>query len=275
MSKRQHSFAAEAAVIIFALVFVSPFYFIVVNSFKPLGEILSDPSALPRVLSVENYVRGSATIRFPRLFVNSLIVTGFSLLLILFFGAIASWKMARFPRRRLYRTMYVFYILAMIVPFQTVMIPVVQVSSWLHILNTRHGLIFLYIGFGLPLTIFLYHGFIASVPLALEESARIDGANDRQVFFRIVIPLINPITITIAILHILWIWNDFLLPSLILYRNTLLTIPIGINMFFGQYDQQWDKALSVLVLSILPIIVIFLFLQKYFIAGVTSGAVKG
>lgn len=274
-SKSNKFYIVEILMLIIGFLFLIPFYYIIINSFKTLGQILLDPSSWPTSFNFNNYVKGSKAIKFPVLFFNSLIITSCSILLLIVFGSISSWKLARFPQRKLFKAMYILYILSMIIPFQTVMIPVVTVSSWLNLLNTKRGLIFLYIGFGLPITVFLYHGFIGTIPFALEESARIDGATDYQTFTKIVFPLLKPITITITILNILWIWNDFLLPSLVLFDRKLITIPIGINMFFGLYDQQWDKALSVLVLSILPIIVLFLFLQRYFIEGVTSGAVKG
>ncbi|MGH0054553.1 MAG: carbohydrate ABC transporter permease [Sphaerochaetaceae bacterium] len=272
---RKINLTVEILIIIFSVVFFVPFYFIFINSFKTLGQILTDPSSLPTDWNLANYMKGVKAIKFPTLLFNSIFVTSSSIILISFLGSLASWKMARFEHKRLFKIMYICYTLSMIIPFQTVMVPVVSISSFLNMLDLKRGLVFLNIGFGLPLTVFLFHGFIGTVPYALEESARIDGANDHQVFFRIVLPLLKPITITIAILNTLWIWNDFLLPSLVLFSRDNYTIPIGINMFFGLYDQQWDKALSILVLSIVPIVGIFLFLQKYFIAGITSGAVKG
>ncbi len=272
---KRHSLYAQILCVIFAILFFTPFYYIIINSFKTLQEIYIDPSTLPKSIGFENFVKGSRAIKFPKLLWNSTVITVFSIVLINFFGSLAAWKMARKSNKKLFRGMYLLYILSMIVPFQTVMIPVVVITSKLGLMNTRTGLIFLNIGFGLPLTVFLYHGFIGTVPKALEESARIDGASENQVFFRVVFPLLKPITTTIAILNLLWIWNDYLLPSLILHKTAVQTVPIGINKFFDLYDQQWDKALSVLLMSILPIIVIFLILQKYFIAGITSGAVKG
>ena len=277
MSKRlkTNKWVVEIIIVLMGVLFFVPFYYIVINSIKPQKEILINPASFPTSIDYSNYAKGIKTIKFPNLLMNSFVVTAFSILLISVFGSLAAWKMARNERRKLFKLMYVCYVLSMIIPFQTVMVPVVTITSKIGLLNTRRGLILLNIGFGLPLTVFLYHGFIGNVPQALEESARIDGATDNQVFVKIVIPLLKPITVTIAILNTLWIWNDFLLPSLVLYSRNLYTIPMGINMFFGLYDQQWDKALSVLVLSILPIIIVFLFLQRYFIEGITNGAVKG
>ncbi len=272
---KRHSLYAQILCVIFAILFFTPFYYIIINSFKTLQQIYIDPSTWPTSISFENFIKGSRAIKFPKLLWNSFVVTLFSIVAINFFGSLAAWKMARKANRKLFKSMYLLYILSMIIPFQTVMIPVVVITSKLGLMNTRFGLIFQNIGFGLPLTVFLYHGFIGTVPKALEESARIDGASENQVFFSIVFPLLKPITTTIAILNLLWIWNDYLLPSLILHKTAVQTVPIGINKFFDLYDQQWDKALSVLLMSILPIIVIFLILQKYFIAGITSGAVKG
>lgn len=272
---KRHSIYAQIICVIFAIIFFAPFYFIIINSFKTLQQIYIDPSTWPTSWSFDNFVRGSRAIKFPKLLWNSTVITVSSIVLINLLGSMASWKMARSKYSKAFKIMYILYILSMIVPFQTVMIPVVVITSKLGMMNTRYGLVFLNIGFGLPLTVFLYHGFIGTVPMALEESAKIDGANDHQVFWRIVFPLLKPITTTIAILNLLWIWNDYLLPSLVLHKTAVQTIPIGINKFFDLYDQQWDKALSVLLMSIVPIVVVFLILQKYFIEGITSGAVKG
>jgi len=213
-------------------------------------------------------------VKFFSVFVNSISITAGSLFGMVVLGAMASWKLAR-VQTWVSRLMFFLYVSAMVIPFQSVMIPLVKVAFTLQLINSRLGLIFIYFGFGLPFTIFLYHGFVKGVPFELEESGRLEGCSDIQLFIHIVIPLLKTITVTVIILQTLWVWNDFLLPSLILHDRDLHTIPLGINRFFGQYRNQWDKALATLVLSMLPIIVFFLLLQKHLIRGVADGALKG
>ena len=163
----------------------------------------------------------------------------------------------------------------MITPFQSFMIPLMRVVTTLDLVNSRKGLIIVYLGYSTPFTVFLYHGFIKSVPIQMEESALIDGCNRFQIFFYIVLPLIRSMTVTVIILQTLLIWNDFLLPLLLLTDRSLHTIPLAVFSFFGQYTNRWDYALATLVLGMLPIIIFFLIMQKYVVAGVRAGAVKG
>jgi raffinose/stachyose/melibiose transport system permease protein len=162
----------------------------------------------------------------------------------------------------------------MVIPFQTVMIPLMKLGGALNITNSIPGLIMMYFGFGVPLSLFLYHGFVKTVPREIEESALIDGCSQFGVFWRIVFPLLKPITVTVVILNTLWIWNDFLLPLLVLQDPELRTIPLATSSFFAQYTKQWDMGLAALVLGITPVIIFFLFLQKHIIKGIASGSIK-
>jgi raffinose/stachyose/melibiose transport system permease protein len=171
--------------------------------------------------------------------------------------------------------MFFAFVAAMVTPFQSIMIPLMRVVTDFHLLNSRIGLILVYLGYSTPFTVFLYHGFIKSVPIQMEEAALIDGCNIFQIFLYIVIPMIRSMTITVIILQTLLIWNDFLLPLLILSKRSLHTIPLAVFSFFGQYTNRWDYALATLVLGMFPIVIFFLFMQKYVIAGVRSGSVKG
>jgi raffinose/stachyose/melibiose transport system permease protein len=254
--------------------FLIPFYFITVNSFKTFGEIVLDPAALPASLQWKNYTLAMKQVNFPKVFLNSIMVSvcGVSGMVVL--GSLAAWKLARVSHW-VGSIMFTCYVAAMVIPFQSVMIPLVKVSASLNLIDSIPGLVLIYLGFGQPFTVFLYHGFVKGVPLELEESARLDGCADVRLFVAIVFPLLKTITITVIILQTLWVWNDFLLPSLILYKRDLHTIPLGINRFFGQYKNQWDKALPTLVLSMLPIVIFFLTLQKHMIKGISDGALKG
>lgn len=268
-----HRFAVEVIVILVAVLFLAPFYFVLVNSLKPLGAIIENAAALPATLNLENYARAWRVASFPRILLNSLIITSVSIAGMVLMGAMAAWRMVRRPHA-VSRIIFILLVAAMVIPFQSVMIPMVKISSMLRLINSMHGVIFIYFSFGIPLTVFLFHGFVKSVPRELEESAYIDGCSTFQSFFRIVLPLLQTMVVTVIILQTLWIWNDFLLPLLILFDEKLQTIPLGIFRFFGRYQSQWDSALATLTMGMVPIVLFFLFLQKYIIRGVTAGSVK-
>jgi raffinose/stachyose/melibiose transport system permease protein len=265
---------AEIIVIFFALLFLAPFYFVVINSLKPFGEILKSAASLPKKLTWGNYSNAFEKINFIKVFFNSLIITTVTLIFLVIIGAMTSWWIVRYKSK--FSTILFFaFIAAMITPFQAIMIPLIRVITQLNFINTRIGLIIVYMGYSTPFTVFLYHGFIKSVPIQLEEAAIIDGCNVFQVFMYIVIPLIKSMTTTVLILQALLIWNDFLLPLLILTKKELHTIPLAVFSFFGQYTNRWDYALATLVLGMLPIVIFFLVMQKYVISGVRAGSVKG
>lgn len=167
-------------------------------------------------------------------------------------------------------------IASMVVPFQVLMIPLVSIyGSSLGMLNSKSSLIFFYLGFGMNLAVFMYHGFIkSSVPISLEEAAKLDGCTKFQTFFLVVLPLLKSITSTMIVLDVLWIWNDFLLPSLVLGKKELYTLPLSTYSFYGTYSNDLGKIMAGLVMTVLPVIALYLFLQKHIISGIVSGAVK-
>lgn len=259
---------------VLAVLFLGPFYFVAINSVKNYGDILRNAAALPTSLELENYVIGYRTSRFLRAFVNSLFITSISLVFMVSIGATAAWRMVRRPHR-LSKILFSLFVVAMVIPFQSVMIPLMRVVQVFNLLNSRIGLIVIYLGLGMPFTVFLLHGFARSVPLELEESAYIDGASTVRIFISIVLPLLKSMLATVTILQAFWIWNDFLLPLLILFDDRLQTIPIAIFGFFGQYTDQWDYALATLVMGIAPIVAFFIFMQRFIIRGVIAGSLKG
>jgi raffinose/stachyose/melibiose transport system permease protein len=264
----------EILVILVALVFLSPFYFVIVNSVKPFGEILKNAAAWPQDFTLENYGRAWQEVKFPVVFLNSVFVTAFSIAGMVILGSMTAWRMVRRPHA-VSRLIFILFVAAMVIPFQSVMIPMVKVAKVLGLINTRPGVIVIYLGFGMPLTVFLLHGFVKGVPRELEESAYIDGCNTMQSFVHVVLPMLRIMIVTVIILQTLWIWNDFLLPAITLFSSRLHTIPLGIFRFFGQHMDRWDLALATLSMGMFPIVVMFLFLQKYVIRGVTAGSVKG
>jgi raffinose/stachyose/melibiose transport system permease protein len=264
----------EIAVIVVALIFLAPFYFVFANSIKPFGAIIQNAASFPETFHYENYIRAWEQVRFPTVLMNSVIVSVFSIGGMVLLGSMAAWRMVRRPHL-VSRAIFILFVAAMVIPFQSVMIPMVKVAKVLGIINSRPGVIIIYFGFGMPLTVFLLHGFVKNVPRELEESAYIDGCTTIQSFVHIVLPMMRVMIVTVIILQALWIWNDFLLPALVLFSRELHTIPLGIFRFFGQHMDRWDSALATLTMGMLPVIVLFLFLQKYIIRGVAAGSVKG
>lgn len=267
------TFLLEVIGILLGLIFLIPFYFVVVNSVKSFSEILVDAAALPSEILFTNFTKVWAILDFSSAFFNSLIITVFSIVGLIVISSMAAWKMVRTPGK-FSKILFIWFVSAMVIPFQTVMIPLIKFGGILGIMNSIPGIIIMYFGFGVPLSLFLYHGFVKTVPKEIEEAARIDGCSQFGVFWRIVFPLLKPITVTVIILNTLWIWNDYLLPVLVLQDASLRTIPLATSSFFAQYTKQWDMGLAALVLGITPVIIFFLFLQKHIIKGIASGSIK-
>ncbi|MDQ0224368.1 carbohydrate ABC transporter permease [Metabacillus niabensis] len=267
------TFILEIVAIILALIFLVPFYFVFINSVKSFSEILLDAAAWPKEILFSNYAKVWEIISFEHAFFNSLIITVISIAGIVVISSMAAWKMVRTPGK-VSKFLFVFFVSAMVIPFQTVMIPLMKLGGMMGIMNSIPGIVIMYFGFGVSLSLFLFHGFVKTIPQEIEESARVDGCSQFGVFWRIVFPLLKPITVTVIILNTLWIWNDYLLPLLVLQDAELRTIPLATSSFFAQYTKQWDMGLAALVLGIAPIIVFFLFLQKHIIKGIAAGSIK-
>ncbi|MGG5252399.1 carbohydrate ABC transporter permease [Neobacillus sp. SM06] len=267
------TFIGEIFAVLLGLVFLVPFYYILSNSLKPFADILSNTSALPKVMQFQNYVSAFEKLDYLKVFSNSLIITVASNVVLVIFCSMAAYMLVR-TKKKISNIIFMTFVAAMIIPFQSIMIPLIKTAGNLGLLNSIWGLVIMYLGFGSGMTIFLYHGFIKGIPLELEEAAIIDGCSRFGVFFRIVFPLLKPITVTIVILNSLWIWNDFLLPSLTLQNPEFRTIPLATFFFFGQYTKQWDLALAALVMGIVPLLIFFFAMQKHIIKGITSGSIK-
>ena len=264
----------EIVLILLALLFLYPFYLIAINSFKSFDQIMLNTIGWPDTMSWTNYNKAWTATQFPRVLLNSLIVTTASLAGLIVLASMAAWRLVRHPGR-LSNVLFITFVSAMIIPFQAIMLPLVEVGKLLHLMNSIPGLIFMYFGFCMSISVFLFSGFIKSIPVEVEESGYIDGCSAHILFWHIVFPLLKPVAATVAILNGLHIWNDFLLPQLVLRSKELHTIPIAMFSFFSQYERQWDMALPMLVMTMLPMIIFFLFTQKYMIKGVMSGSIKG
>lgn len=252
------------------IVWIFPFYMILTNSFKTPKGIFASVLSLPVQATTENYKNSFKALDFMSSLGHSFLITLVSVLIIVFFSSMAAYALQR-NKSKLSGALLMLFVSAMLIPFQTVMIPLTANFGHVHMLN-MWGLMFMYLGFDASLSIFLYQGTMGSIPIAMDESAELEGANRFQIFFKIIFPMLTPITVTVGILNIIAIWNDYLLPSLVLPQNQY-TIPLQM-FFFGQYTKQWHLALAGLTLSIIPVILFYAFAQRYIIKGVTDGAVK-
>ena len=252
--------------------FLVPFYIMLVNSFKTKKQLFLDTLGFPKTFDFNNYLVAWERLEFLKVFSNSLIITVGSLVVVIAFSSMAAWMLQR-TKSKLSTIIYFVFVASMLVPFQAVMLPLVRIMGQLNLLNMP-GLIFMYLGFQSSLSIFLYHGFVKGIPRALDEAAVIDGCNPFQTFWYVIFPLLKPITITVAVLNAVWIWNDYLLPSLVINKEASHTIPLRIFFFFGEYTKQWHLAMAGLTLAIIPVIIFYFFAQKHIIKGVTDGSVK-
>ena len=284
MSKKIAVIVFELFVIGLFLVYLFPFFLIVMNSAKNAFDVSAHPMALPKnwAMIFKNMVSiwTNPNIAYPSSFLSSIIITVFSVVALNLLCSQAAWVLVR-TKTRLSQVIFLMFVGAMVIPFQIIMFPLL---SWfreitfltgIRLLRTRFGMIFAYVGFGLSLTVFLFHGFIKGVPYELEEAATIDGSSRFGVFYRIVFPLLSPIHATIIVLNGMWIWNDYLLPLLVLGKgNRVQTIPLAVANFAGTYVKQWDLMLTAIVMAIIPIIIVFLAAQRFIIRGIVAGSIK-
>ncbi|MGB3261617.1 carbohydrate ABC transporter permease [Paenisporosarcina sp.] len=269
---KKYRFPVEILGIFLALLWIAPFYLMIVNSLKTKKEIFSNTLSLPEAFNLDNYKEAFERLDFVQTFFNSLIITTLSVIIIIIFSSMAAYALSR-TKSKVSNVIFYVLVASMLIPFQSVMIPLITIFGKFEMLN-RAGLIFMYLGFGASLSIFLYHGALNSIPKSLDEAATIDGANKFQVFWYIIFPILKPITVTVAILNMIWIWNDYLLPSLVINQEGMETIPLKMFFFFGEYTKQWHLALAGLTIAIIPVIVGYFFAQREIIKGVSDGAVK-
>lgn len=260
----------------FSVLFLFPVFIIVINSLKIKFSINADPFSLPNndtFTGLENYIVGIESTGFLTAVFWSLFITVFSVLAILIFTSMTAWYIVR-VKSKFTSILYYALVFSMIVPFQMVMFTMSKTANVL-MLDNPFGIILIYLGFGAGLSVFLFTGFIKTVPLAIEEAATIDGCGTLRLFWQVVFPLLKPTTITVAILNTMWIWNDYLLPYLVI-GSDYKTIPIAVQYLKGGYGSvDMGALMAMLVLSIIPVVVFYLIGQKYIIKGVAAGAVKG
>ncbi len=275
--KAKHGWILTTIFSILSVIYIMPIVIVLINSFKRKAFISRYPFELPNEKTwyeLENYKNGIEKIKFIDAFWCSLFITVFSVLLILVCTSMCAWYIGR-VKSAFTKIFYMLCAFSMIVPFQMVMFTLSKIANVLKCSNP-FGIIFVYLGFGAGLAIFMFVGFVKSIPLEIEEAAMIDGCNPLQTFFGIVLPIMKPTCITVAILQAMWIWNDYLLPYLVLDMRRYKTIPMAIQYLKGGYGQiDMGAMMAMLVLAMIPIIVFYLVCQKYIIEGVIAGAVKG
>ncbi|WP_246942936.1 carbohydrate ABC transporter permease [Bacillus pinisoli] len=262
--------------IVALVTFIFPFVLLVINSFKDNGEILTNPFSLPVNWDFGQFMEVIEKMNFLVTFKNTFVITSLSTLFIVIFSAMAAYHMVRRPTKY-NKFFFIILVASMVIPFQTLMIPLIYIyGAKLQLIDAIPIplLIFFYIGFGSALSIFIFHGFIKSIPVEIEEAARIDGCNTIQTFFIIVFPMLRPIAVTVSILNVLWIWNDYLLPSLVLNNEAVYTMPVMMKVFNGTYMNNWELLIPAILLTVLPILILYMIGQRAIINGVMQGSIK-
>ena len=260
--------------ILCAVVCLFPILMAALNSFKTKAELYTNILALPKEVTLENYIRSYDKMNYLGSFLNTVLIAAVGVGGITVFSALAGWSLCR-TKTRLSSIIFSLFVFSMLIPFHSIMMPLYRIAQIFRINDAKLGLSMIYIGLGVGMAVFMYHGFVKGIPYEIEEAAYIDGCNRVQVFFKIVFPMLGNITATVAIMNLLWIWNDFLLPLIILSSSKNYTLLLSTNMLFGQYSSDWPAILSALVMSVLPVILIYAVLQKQIMRGAVDSAVKG
>lgn len=269
---------------VLSLIVLSPFFLVVVNTAKASADIVISPISLPtnwgQMFTNMSHVISNQNFSYWSSFGRSLFITVVSLVLLCVFSGMTAWVLCR-NKTKWSAVIFMMFVASMVIPFQVVMLPLLSTFRdfgkflGINMLQSYKGIIFAYMGFGGAMSVFILHGFIKGIPFELEEAAWIDGCTPEGTFFRIIFPLLKPVLVTITILNGLWIWNDFLLPSLMLGLNgKIKTLPVAVTSFIGSYVKQWDLILTAAFLAMIPIILLFLFAQKQIMQGMVEGAIK-
>ncbi len=282
--KKLSLYLLEFLAIVLLALFFFPFVLVIINSAKSTTEITLAPMSMPDNWANLWYnimeILSRRNINYFSSFLNSVIITSTSLMAIGIFSAMAAWVLVRTKTKYSF-WIFMLFLAGMVIPFQVVMIPLVRLMTSLSratgipLRDTHHGVILAYIGFGAPLSVFLFHGFIKSIPIDIEEAAIIDGCSKAQVFFKVVLPILKPIFVTLLVLNGMWIWNDYLLPVLVIgLGGNTTTLPIAVQNLAGEFFKEWGLILTSVLMAALPVLILFIFAQKYIIKGMTSGAIK-
>lgn len=258
-----------------ALLFLAPLVIIINYSFKTKQELyLKSSLALPQSFQFDNYVKAVQKLDMGTTYVNTFIYTAISVVILAMLCGVTAWAIAR-CKHKFFKFCYIYFIVGILIPYQALFLPIYTVGYNMHLTNTRYGIIFMYVATGISFGVFLMNSFMATVPIELEEAARIDGCSIIKTYFLIVLPLLKPAMATLIIMQSFQIWNDYLLASLYVSNKQLKTLTVAIQSLFSAQTSDYTTAMAAIVLSVLPIAILFICLQKYFIKGMTVGAVKG
>ncbi|MDR2760103.1 MAG: carbohydrate ABC transporter permease [Spirochaetaceae bacterium] len=261
--------------ILFALYTLAPLWFLLINSFKGQAEIINTPLGFPEKFDFKYLINAIREIHFFKALGVTAVLTVVSVGLIILISSMAAWVLVR-NKTKTSGGIFMLFVAAMLIPFQAIMYPLIQFFDTMGLKNIG-GLIVMYGGFGLSMSVFLYHGFVKGVPLGIEEAAFIDGCNVFQMFFLIVMPLLKSITVTVIVLNSMWIWNDYLLPFLVIGNSDTKTLVLELyfaRILAGQFGNPWQLIFPAVLISIIPIVIVFLFLQKFIVRGISEGAIK-
>lgn len=263
------------AVTFAAFVFAMPIVLAVLTSFKSKPELAESVIGIPSGLYLENYAGAIERSDFFHSILNTLIVVVPSVGLIVFCSSMSGYAVARYAKEsRILLMLDRVYLASLMIPFQILMIPVYKIYKTLHLLNTLYGMVFMLVGTSIAYSAFLYVGFVKSVPREIEESAYIDGCSEFRCYWLITFPLLKPISATVAALHMMWLWNDFNISVILLQKEAVRTITIKQFYFFGQYTADYGMAFAAAILSMIPVVLCFVFMQRYIVNGIVVGAVK-
>ncbi len=268
----------EIVTFLLLLVFFTPMLIVFINAAKTKAEIDASAIGMPgnwlQFFLNAKTVMTEPSVKYFSSFINSLVITSGSLVVIGICSSMAAWVLVR-TKKKYSNFIFLFFVSGLVIPFQVVMLPLVRLLDVIRLSDTFVGVILVYLGFGAPLSVFMFHGFIKSIPIDIEEAATIDGCSKSQLFFQVILPILKPIFVTLLILNGLWIWNDYLLPSLVIgVGGDHQTLPLAVANLVGSYVKAWDLQMTAVLLAAIPVIILFLFAQKYIIKGMTSGAIK-
>lgn len=259
--------------ILLAILFLVPFYFVIVNSFKSMNEITADNVALPTSLNWDNFKQALSSIRYGQSLLNTFLITFFSNVGWILIAPMGAYYIGRIDNK-FCKFLFTLIIASMSIPFQAVMIPMVVVGTMFHLINSIPGVIVIYVGLAIPFAVFMCTGALRYIPREVEESAYIDGATQFQTFWKIVFPMMQSTIVTVTILNTFWLWNDFILPQILLQNKNARTLQLAIYQLFGENVYQWNIIMPALLLAILPIVIFFILMQSKIVEGVAAGAVK-
>lgn len=272
--KETYNWPMTILLLVLAAIFIAgPLYIAVVIALKDPSD-MANVLSWPKTIRWQNFSDAWTMTNYPRKFMNTFFVTMINLVFTILTNSMVAYAVTRNrDKNKFFNMIYYYFVSAMFIPFNVIMLPLVKQASAFH-LDNIYGITFLYIIFGLPMNIFLYTGFVKSLPVALDEAAYIDGATPFQTFYRIIFPLMKPMSATVAILSFMWTWNDFLMPLVLLSHEKDQTLQLAQYVFKGEFNTQYNLAFASYLLVLLPILIVYVFCQKWIIAGVTSGSVK-